>query len=134
MGANVQMHSMMKFFDTLRAWDEYMPFQQVQILLTVALFPGITMSDLADRLNIAQSSASRNVAALGKVHRLKKEGLDFVEAIEDPIERRRKLCFLTPKGKRELTALMRIIWDEFSFEAPTAKEFINGALSTLRKR
>ncbi|MBT9289678.1 MarR family transcriptional regulator [Prosthecodimorpha staleyi] len=112
-----------------------MPFQQVQTLLLVSMYPGITLSELADRLEIAQSSASRNVAALGKVHRLQKEGLDFVEAIEDPSERRRKICFLTERGHREVLGLMRMLYPDFNFDAgPTAKERIDNVMSSLRKR
>jgi DNA-binding MarR family transcriptional regulator len=46
------------------------------------------------------------VAALGKWHKLGEPGLDLVEAVEDPIERRRKIMFLTPKGRAQVQEIL----------------------------
>jgi DNA-binding MarR family transcriptional regulator len=43
---------------------------------------------------------SRNVSLLSKWSWSRKEGLNFVEALEDPMERRRKLVKLTNRGKK----------------------------------
>ena len=59
---------------------------------------GMSIRDLSDRLGIAQSSSSRNVAALSKWHSFGKAGHDLIQAVEDPRERRRKILTLTPKG------------------------------------
>jgi DNA-binding MarR family transcriptional regulator len=66
------------------------------------------MGDLAQRLGIAQSSASRNIAALSRWHSFGKDGHDLVEAREDPRERRRKIVSLTPRG-RHLVATLRAL-------------------------
>ena len=47
---------------------------------------------------MSQSLCSRTVAALSKWQRRGTPGLDLIEAIEDPRERRRKIMYLTPKG------------------------------------
>ena len=60
---------------------------------------GRSMQELAQRADLAQSSISRNVAALGKWHRLQKPGLNLVETFEDPRDRRRKPVYLTAKGR-----------------------------------
>lgn len=85
--------------------DPEMPIQMLLMYLYVARYPGITMKDMGNRMDLSQASCSRNVAALSKVHRLGKPGLDVVEAHEDPVERRRKVTNLTPRGKRVLEAL-----------------------------
>ena len=61
---------------------------------------GVPMTTIAKDLNMAQSSVSRNVSLLSKWSWSRKEGLNFVEALEDPMERRRKLVKLTNRGKR----------------------------------
>ena len=58
------------------------------------------MTTIAKDLNMAQSSVSRNVSLLSKWSWSRKEGLNFVEALEDPMERRRKLVKLTNRGKK----------------------------------
>lgn len=79
--------------------------------LLVAAREGITMKNLSEALGISQASCSRNIAALSKWHRLNKAGHDLVYTEEDPVERRRKIAFLTPKGKRVAEAL-RVLLEE----------------------
>lgn len=86
--------------EVVRTLDPEMPTQMVQTFLAVAIQPGLTMAELGDQVGLSQSSVSRNVAALGKFHRYGKAGHDVVSAEEDPVERRRKIVKLTPKGKR----------------------------------
>jgi DNA-binding MarR family transcriptional regulator len=52
---------------------------------------------------MSQSLCSRTVAALSKWQRRGTPGLDLIEAIEDPRERRRKIMYLTPKGRQRMT-------------------------------
>lgn len=98
----------------LRKLDDDMPIQQAAVFIRVAMMPGITMKQLAEMEGISQSSCSRNVAALSKWHRLNREGLDLVRAMEDPAERRRKIVKLTPKGQRVVETVKRLLGeDEF---------------------
>lgn len=87
--------------------DPEMQVQTLSVLLTVASAPGITMKELSQRLHLAQSSCSRNVAALSKWHRLGRPGLDLLVATEDPAERRRKIVRLTTRGERFIETLQR---------------------------
>lgn len=113
----------MKTMDVIRGDAVDMPIQQVQTFLAVALQPGITAADLATEVGMSQSSVSRNTAALGKWHRLGVPGFDYVEAIEDPRERRRKIHYLTIKGRKVASNALKALLDEpVDFEAPTAKE------------
>ena len=93
--------------EVIRMFDPEMPIQMVQTLLVVMMRPGLTMSELGEQTGLTQSSVSRNVAALSKVHRTRRPGHDLVYTEEDPIERRRKLVLLSPKGKRLLEQVNR---------------------------
>ena len=81
--------------------DQEMPIQQLRVYVEVALRdPEPTpMSELSIAVGIAQSSASRNVAALSNWNRHHNKGHDLLRAYEDPMNRRRKLVELTPKGR-----------------------------------
>lgn len=80
--------------------DHNIALTTVQLFFVIASFPGRTTRFYCDYTGQSQSSVSRNVAALGKQHRLKKADLDLVEATSDPEEPRRYILTLTPKGKR----------------------------------
>lgn len=90
--------------------DPEMPLQQFMCLLVVAKHKdGISLTDLARRSNIGLATASRYVASLGKINRHREEGHNFIEAFEDPMERRKKIIRLTTKGK---IALKKILGEE----------------------
>ena len=97
--------SLMRVLEEFRKLDPDLPIQYALSFLTLAENEGISMRELAERLGIAQSSASRNVAALSKWHSFGKPGLDLVQAEEDPRERRRKIISLTPKGHALIVTL-----------------------------
>jgi len=63
------------------------------------------MSEIAEKLAMAQSSVSRNVSLLSKWSWQRKEGLNFLIANEDPMERRRKLVSLTNRGRKLMGSL-----------------------------
>jgi DNA-binding MarR family transcriptional regulator len=100
-----------------------MPMQQALTLLAVAEQPGLTMQELSDTVGMSQSSCSRNVAALSKWHRLGSPGLDCLEAIEDPRERRRKVMYLTAKGRQRIkAALEALLGGGIEYESPTSRD------------
>ncbi|HIB3356465.1 TPA: winged helix-turn-helix transcriptional regulator [Pseudomonas aeruginosa] len=95
-----------------RDFDQEMQMQTAQTFIAVAMQPGITMKELSEKVGISQASCSRNVSALSRVHRLNKPGMDLVVAAEDPMERRRKVVKLTPKGQRLAETLSQVIAKE----------------------
>lgn len=98
-----------RVLEAFRTLDPDLPIQYALSFMTIAQNEGISIGELADRLGIAQSSASRNVAALSRWHSFGKAGLDLVSAQEDPRERRRKVVALTDKGRAFLDALRGIV-------------------------
>ena len=84
-----------------------MPVQQARTVLAVAMRPGLAMGDLSRMVFMSQSLCSRTVAALSKWQRRGIPGLDLIETIEDPRERRRKIIYLTPKGRQRMTQIGR---------------------------
>jgi DNA-binding MarR family transcriptional regulator len=77
--------------------DRFMNASEMQVFLWSALQPGITMKELAERVEIAQSQTSR-IITLFSQH--SEGGYGLLHAEEDPHERRRKIVRLTPKGER----------------------------------
>jgi DNA-binding MarR family transcriptional regulator len=98
-----------RLIEAFRRLDPDMPIQYALSFLTIAQHEGLSMGDLAQRLSIAQSSASRNIAALSKWHSFGKAGHDLVEAHEDPRERRRKIVRLTARGRHLIEVLRGIM-------------------------
>ena len=97
----------MRFVRAIRRIDSEMPLQQIHCLLIVAQEEdGISLSELARKAEIGIATASRYVAALGKINRHREEGFNLIEAFEDPMERRRKIIRLTPKGKAALKNIL----------------------------
>ena len=70
---------------------------------------GISMQDISEKLDLAQSTVSRNVFKLSFTNRHRERGIDLLEAFEDPMERRRKLVKLTAKGKRVYETLAELV-------------------------
>ncbi|WP_448206460.1 MarR family winged helix-turn-helix transcriptional regulator [Azospirillum sp. sgz302134] len=95
--------------EAFRKLDPDLPIQYALSFMTIAQNEGISIGELAERLGIAQSSASRNVAALSRWHSFGKAGLDLVQAQEDPRERRRKIVTLTDRGRAFLDELRAIV-------------------------
>src|SRR5271167_3863222 len=104
--------TVIRILGAFRQLDPDMPIQYALSFLTIARHEGLSMGDLAQRLGIAQSSASRNIAALSRWHSFGKAGHDLVEALEDPRERRRKIVSLTPRGHQLIEALRALVAGE----------------------
>lgn len=90
----------------LREMSGDMPIAQAYCLLLIALYEGLSLKELAQRADIGMASASRYVSMFSGTARPGEPGLGLVEAVEDPLERRKKIIKLTPKGK---TAVSKIL-------------------------
>lgn len=107
-----------RVLEAFRSLDPDLPIQYALSFMTIAQNEGISIGELAERLGIAQSSASRNVAALSRWHSFGKAGLDLVQSQEDPRERRRKIVTLTDNGRAFLDSLRTIVSADTPTPAP----------------
>lgn len=117
----------------MRKQGELMTPQALQILLNVYIQPGITMQGLEKPTGLNLSSVSRNLQTLGEWHRLGRPGLNFVECVDDPAERRRKIAFLTKKGREFLSEYLTILTGKDVYvESISSKEFVTKAYEFFR--
>lgn len=77
------------------AFGEGLPVSYAQAFIEIAADPGLSITTLADRLNMPLSTVSRIVAALADA---KKYGLVDVSYASD--EKRRKVITLSEKGRK----------------------------------
>lgn len=97
----------LKFIQGVSRLESEMPLQQLHCLLVISQAEeGMSLTDLSQKVGISLATASRYVAALGKQNRHREEGLLLVEAFEDPMERRKKIIRLTPKGRIAIQKLV----------------------------
>jgi len=94
------------FLKSLRALDSDMPLAQAHCLLIIAQHEGLSVKELADRAGIGMASASRYISLFSKPPTPGRKGLGLVEAREDPLERRKKIVRLTPKGATTVKQIM----------------------------
>lgn len=91
--------------ELFRKLDPDMPIQVAATFLAIAKDEGLSLREIQERTGQAQSSASRNVTALGEVNRHGKPGLALVTSRPSPEERRRNEYTLTPKGRQVLHSI-----------------------------
>ena len=102
--------AMFAFMSEFRKINNEIQAQTVQTFLAIAMSKKekVPMSELMETLGISQASCSRNVAFFTDWTRKKQKGPNFLTCREDPMERRRKLVSLTPKGKQFYNSLENI--------------------------
>jgi DNA-binding MarR family transcriptional regulator len=100
-GGTMTLEGILKCVAELRKIDSEMPLPQVHCLFLLAKAgeTGMSLTELSKAAEIAMATASRYIGNLGKINRFKEEGFNLVEAYEDPMERRKKIIRLTPKGR-----------------------------------
>ncbi|MGG9998958.1 MarR family winged helix-turn-helix transcriptional regulator [Pseudovibrio ascidiaceicola] len=96
---NPEVSRIVKSMEVLQKLSPQLPLNMCHVFLCVAAKPGISTNELVEQTGLSQASISRNLTALGKIHRNGKPGFDVVQCVEDPNDRRRNVSFLAPKGK-----------------------------------
>jgi DNA-binding MarR family transcriptional regulator len=94
---------------------EYTP-QQLEILLLCYIQPGITQTEISQKLKMPQPSVSRNCLKLGKKAvkgpqgRFKIIGAGLLQMREDEIyDNRRYACWLTDAGRKLIEKVLDVV-------------------------
>lgn len=82
------------------ARDPFMTLPQINLLLQLYVHGQIMQQELPRYTMVEKSANSRNIAKLGPGERPTiLEGPGWIEAYEDPMNRRTKIVRLTPRGR-----------------------------------
>lgn len=109
METSTQLRVLLRAVAEFRKLYADIPATTVEIFLIVATNSGVSSKRLCDRTGSSQSAVSRHLSLLGEYSWRGKDGLDLIEIIEDPQDRRSKLAFLRPKGKALAIKLVGIM-------------------------
>lgn len=101
----MELSDALSLINNIREYSD-MPISQAYSLLLIARYEGLSVKDLAHRADIGMATASRYVSQFGKTVRPGENGMGLVEAVDDPMERRKKIIKLTPKGKQVIAKLL----------------------------
>lgn len=91
--------------------DESMQIQLAMTFLMVAMHEGCSLTDIYKQTGWAISTISRHLLDLGERNRNKNPGLNLVESRRDPMELRKNIYTLTPRGRKlagKLVSLVRL--------------------------
>lgn len=94
------------FLGRFRILNSDMPMAQAHCLLLIAKNEGLSLKELAQYAKVKMATASRYVSQLSAAAAPGQPGLGLVVAREDPMERRKKIIALTPKGKATVDKLL----------------------------
>ncbi len=93
-----QMSAFIETMQVLRSLDSEFPIQHALALGIISQNPGMSLTQLAEKLNLNLSTVSRIIGALSD-HRANGQPYYMVEVKKSEQERRRKELYLTPKGE-----------------------------------
>ena len=122
---SIETDKFLKAIEAFRKLHKDIQSQTISTFLYIATHSeknAIPFIEIQKKLNMGQSSVSRNINFLSKYTYRKKiennkrvegliriQGLDLVNTFEDPMERRRKLVELNQKGKDFFNTILKII-------------------------
>ena len=89
--------------------EEAIPLQLCITFLMVAMHEGCSLTDIWKQTGWAQSTVSRHLLDLGEFNRHKQPGHNLVKSDRDPMELRKNIYTLTPKGKVIATKILDIM-------------------------
>lgn len=96
-------------FQTMQEIDEAMPIQVALTFLMVAMNEGCSMTDIWKHTGWAQSTVSRHLLDLGPKDRHHKPGFGLITFEKDPMELRKNIYKLTPRGRALAGKLLNIV-------------------------
>jgi DNA-binding MarR family transcriptional regulator len=92
--------------------DREIPGQLVSAFLYIASHNPCHKQALEQDLGFAVASSSRTTDWLSDHHRLGKKGLGLIKKYPDPLNRRRVVLALSPKGEALIRQMKELIYDD----------------------
>ncbi len=92
-----QIESFIETMEILRSLNSEFPIQHALSLGIISLNPGLSLTELASKMNLPLSTISRIVGALSE-HRANGRPYNLIEIKVSKEERRKKELYLTQKG------------------------------------
>jgi DNA-binding MarR family transcriptional regulator len=89
--------------------DAAMPIQVAQTFLMVVNNEGCSLTDIYKQTGWSLSTISRHLLDLGERDRYKNPGHNLIESRRDPMELRKNVYTLTPKGKKLAQKLLHLM-------------------------
>lgn len=110
----VTANRVLQVLDIFRDLDADMPIGEAVSFAHIALGEtqgggGLTVTELGERGGFALASASRYMKSLGKKNRHGDPGHEVVADTRDPLDERRKVLRLTPKGHRIVQRMKSVV-------------------------
>lgn len=110
----VTANRVLQVLDIFRELDSDMPMGEAVALVVIALGEtrqdgGLTVTELGQRGGFALASASRYMKSLGRKNRRGEMGHEVVVDVRDPMDDRRKILRLTPKGSRLIARMKNVV-------------------------
>jgi DNA-binding MarR family transcriptional regulator len=100
-------HNLLAALDPFSNVRQIMTTRMVQIFLLVAEKEGLSVTEYAKRADIPVTSVSRILIDMGERDRNYEDGAGLVESRDNPMNRREKQYYLTPKGRALLAAVSK---------------------------
>jgi DNA-binding MarR family transcriptional regulator len=101
------LHFMLRPF--FKEFRNDMPAQLISTFATIARHPGKSVKEYADMEGVSKSVMSRHILDLGERNRRMEPGFGLVQATPAPMELRRHIVTLTPKGHRFAGEICRML-------------------------
>lgn len=103
------LHKISLVMSTFRGVNPTMSIQVAHTLTLVALHEGASLTEIANLSGFKMSTISRNLLDLGSRNRKREAGFGLVETNVDPMELRKKIVTLTPKGRGIVHQLLDVM-------------------------
>jgi DNA-binding MarR family transcriptional regulator len=104
------LHRLIEALEEFRILDPEVKVSQVQTVLLVALYEGLSLGELAAKVGIQQSTASRRLIDLSNTARAGNKGLGLVIREPHPEEMRRNQYTLSERGRELLGRFAAKVW------------------------
>jgi DNA-binding MarR family transcriptional regulator len=99
-----------KVAELFRVKDTEVPGQLVSVFCYIASHNPCNLQAISEALGMSHNSTSRNTDWLSSHHRLGKSGMGLIVKYTDPLNLRRKVVKLTPKGEQMIINIKEILY------------------------